>query len=235
MPEAVILAGGFGTRLQSVISEIPKSMAPVNGRPFLEYQLDFLISFGYDKIVMSVGFLHHVILEHFGNQYKNIHLDYAVEEHPLGTGGGIRLALQKCSGNQVLALNGDTLFMPDLDHFNTQHLAAKADISMALRRVEDVSRYGAVQTDHQHRLLSYGEKSSQKNPGFINGGIYLIRREFFLTQTPETTFSIEKDIFEKTAGSHCIYGFPYTNYFLDIGIPDDYKRAQDEFERLRFG
>jgi len=234
MSEAVILAGGFGTRLQSVISEIPKSMAPVNGRPFLEYQLDYLAFYGYRKVVLSVGYLYNIIIEHFGNQYENIQLDYAVEEQPLGTGGGIKQALKKCAGRHVLALNGDTIFTPDLSTFKAQHLAADANISMALRRIEDVSRYGAVQIDSHNRLLHYGEKSQENIPGFINGGIYFLNRQWYLHNTPEAAFSIEKNIFEKEAEKSNIYGFPFTTYFLDIGIPEDYKKAQDEFKELKY-
>lgn len=232
MREAIILAGGLGTRLQPLLSNLPKAMAPVNGRPFLEYLLDYLQSYRIACVVLSVGFRNDAISGHFGSQYKNMELKYAVEHEQLGTGGGIRLALESCTSNQVLALNGDTLFRIDLDHFFDQHQQKGLSVSIALRYVNDISRFGSVKTDDFNNIRVFGEKSIEKVPGLINGGIYCLNRNFFIENTPEGNFSIEKDCFEKWAGAGKLAGFKHDAYFLDMGIPDDYLRAQNEFKRF---
>ncbi len=232
MPEAIILAGGFGTRLQPVVKNLPKSMAPVNGRPFLEYLLDYLKSFEYDRVVFSLGYRSQVIIDHFGTSYNGIQLSYAIEDEPLGTGGGIRLAIEKCSGPHVLALNGDTLFLIDLTDFMNQHQGKNAVISIALRKVPDISRYGAVRVNEDNHIRVFGEKVPEKRAGLINGGTYLINRGFYLENTKPGTFSIEKDIFEKWISLYTCAGFVYDAYFRDIGIPGDYKKARHEFKKL---
>ncbi len=234
MHEAVILAGGFGTRLQTVVKDIPKSMAPVNGRPFLEYLLDYLISYNYKKIVLSVGYKSESIISHFGSSYKELEIIYAIENEPLGTGGGIRMALTKCDEKNVLALNGDTLFLVDLHNFNKLHHKKNAVISIALRKVADISRYGEIKVNRNRYITSFGEKTSAKVPGLINGGIYIIQREFFLENTNPSAFSAERDIFEKWTINHKLAGFAYDSYFLDIGIPADFLKAQHEFQKLKY-
>jgi D-glycero-alpha-D-manno-heptose 1-phosphate guanylyltransferase len=234
MFEAVILAGGFGTRLQPVVKEVPKAMAPVNGRPFLEYLLNHLEASGIKKVVLSVGHRSEMIIDHFGSEYLGIKIDYAIENEPLGTGGGIRLALEKCSDKIVLAMNGDTMFAVDLKDFYKKHLEHKAMISIALRKVEDISRYGSVRTDKNNTVISFGEKSREVVPGLINAGIYLINRNYFLNSGLTGAFSIEKDCFEQWYQQGLIAGFPYDTYFLDIGIPEDYLKAQDEFAKLKY-
>ena len=119
--ETIILAGGFGTRLQGVVKDLPKPMAPVNGRPFLTYILDYLIDYEYQRAVLSVGYLHEKIVDYFGKKYKTLEIDYAVEEEPLGTGGGILLAMSKCTTENVLVINGDTMFKVDLTAFEQFH------------------------------------------------------------------------------------------------------------------
>jgi len=232
MFEAVILAGGFGTRLQAVLKEVPKAMAPVNGRPFLQYLLNHLDASGIKKVVLSVGHRCEIIIDHFGSQYKSIEIDYAIENEPMGTGGGIRLALEKCSDENVMTMNGDTMFAIDLKDFYKKHLNHNSMISIALRKVEDISRYGSVRTDKNNSVISFGEKSKEKAPGLINGGVYFINRQYFLNSGLTGAFSIEKDCFEHWYLKGLIAGFPYDAYFLDIGIPEDYLKAQHEFTKL---
>jgi D-glycero-alpha-D-manno-heptose 1-phosphate guanylyltransferase len=234
MPEAIILAGGFGTRLQKILGEIPKSMAPVAGRPFLEYLLDYLILNGANKFVLSVGYRSEVIIEHFGSAYRGVEIDYAVEEEPLGTGGGIKLALGKCHDDHVLALNGDTLFLADLKDFYSKHLSYHPKISIALREVEDISRYGSVRINDDFILTAFGEKSAQRFEGLINAGIYCISREWFMANSLSGAFSLETDCLAKWYKQGILAGFLYNAYFLDIGIPEDYQRAQHEFEKLTY-
>lgn len=232
MFEAVILAGGFGTRLQAVLKEVPKAMAPVKGRPFLQYLLNHLEANGIKRVVLSVGHRSDMIIDHFGYRYQGIIIDYAIEDEPLGTGGGIRLALEKCSDENVLAMNGDTMFAIDLKDFYKKHLLHKAMISIALRKVEDISRYGSVRTDENNAVTAFGEKSVDEVPGLINGGVYFINRQNFLNSGLTGAFSMETDCFEHWYQKGLIAGFPYDAYFLDIGIPEDYLKAQHEFTKL---
>lgn len=234
MFEAIILAGGFGTRLQPVLRELPKAMAPVNGRPFLEYQLAYLKSHGIDRVIISAGYRSETIIKHFGFRYNGIEIDYAVEKTPLGTGGGIRLAMEKCLRPTVLALNGDTLFLIDLNDFKLKHLQQEKPLSIALRKVDDISRYGSVSLDKNNVVTAFGEKSPEKMPGLINGGIYLLDRNFYLLHSKPGNFSLEKDFFEIWYPKSVISGFAFDAYFRDIGITEDYQKAQDEFKNLTY-
>ena len=234
MIEAIVLAGGFGTRLKSVIAEIPKPMAIINDRPFLEYQLAYLKKYGFQKIIFSVGYKHEIISNYFGNNFNGLAIEYAIENQALGTGGGIRLALQKATSEYVLVVNGDTLFDVDLHDFYSKHILSNSNFSICLRNIEDVSRYGSVEIFPDFRIKSFQEKGIKAGFGTINGGTYIIKNHFFDSfQLPEV-FSLEKDCLEKYVEDQFFYGFPYSNYFLDIGIPEDYQKAQDEFKQIGY-
>src|ERR1041385_3540817 len=158
--EAIILAGGLGTRLRSVVNDLPKSMAPVNGKPFLHYLFLWLKKYEINRAVLSVGYLSEKVEEYFGEEYLGIKITYAKEESALGTGGGIRLAMEKCSGAHVLVLNGDTFFDVDLEKLSEVHLGGSSDATLALRKVEDGSRYGTIQLDG-NRIKAFREKSPE--------------------------------------------------------------------------
>ena len=226
--EAIVLAGGFGTRLQGVVKDLPKPMAPVNGRPFLTYILDYLIDYEYQRVVLSVGYLHEKIVDYFGRNYKTLAIDYAVESEPLGTGGGITNALSKCTADNVLVLNGDTLFKADFTAFEQFHADQASLLSIVLRQVPDTSRYGSVSVDDDRRIVQFTEKKDAAGAGLINGGIYLINKLLFQKFTFPSKFSFEKDLMEKYYTQESFYGMPSDGYFIDIGIPEDYARAQQE-------
>ena len=226
--EAIILAGGFGTRLRGVIKDLPKPMAPVNGRPFLTYILDYLIDYQYTKVVLSVGYLHEKIKEFFGTQYKSLEIDYAVETEPLGTGGGILFAMSKCETDNVLVINGDTMFKVDLDAFEQFHQDKEGLLSIVLREVEDVSRYGSVVMDSDNRITLFAEKQLSSGRGYINGGVYLIHRDLFAKYPQPEKFSFERDLMTQFYTQEPFYAMPSDGYFIDIGIPEDYARAQVE-------
>jgi D-glycero-alpha-D-manno-heptose 1-phosphate guanylyltransferase len=226
--EAIILAGGFGTRLRGVIKDLPKPMAPVNGRPFLTYILDYLIDYDYTKVVLSVGYLHEIIEEFFGTQYKSLEIDYAVETEPLGTGGGILFAMSKCETDNVLVINGDTMFKVDLNAFEQFHQDKERLLSIVLREVEDVSRYGSVVMDSDNRITLFAEKQLSAGRGYINGGIYLIHRDLFAKYPQPEKFSFERDLMTQFYTQEPFYAMPSDGYFIDIGIPEDYARAQVE-------
>ncbi|MCX6311860.1 MAG: nucleotidyltransferase family protein [Bacteroidetes bacterium] len=233
--EAVILAGGFGTRLRSVVSELPKSLAPINGKPFLHYIFLYLKTYRIEKVVLSVGYMSEKIEEQFGKNYLGIKIEYAYEKEPLGTGGGIRLAMEKCSDAHILAMNGDTFFDVPLFEFFENHLSGSADATLALRKVMDASRYGTIQLDGQ-RISAFKEKNPEvTGEALINGGVYLLRKKTFFGNTEAgKAFSIEHDYFAKLADKLWLQSFPCENYFIDIGIPEDYARAQVEFEKFPY-
>jgi D-glycero-alpha-D-manno-heptose 1-phosphate guanylyltransferase len=226
--EAIVLAGGFGTRLQSVVKDLPKPMADVNGKPFLTYILDYLIDYNYTKVVLSVGYLHEKIETFFGTQYKSLQIEYAVETEPLGTGGGIAFAMSFCKSNNILVLNGDTLFKADLFSFEQFHARCNSLLSIVLRHVADTSRYGRVNVNDKGQILNFTEKNKASGEGTINGGIYMINREFIQKLTLPQKFSFEKDLMEKYVSTMPFYALESDGYFIDIGIPEDYERAQKE-------
>lgn len=232
---AIILAGGFGTRLKTIIPDLPKPMAPVNGEPFLTYQLRYLQHFNIKKVILSLGHLAEKISSYYGNTFENIQINYVTEESPLGTGGGIRLALERCNAEEALILNGDSFFDVDLDRYYLQHKKEGSQISLALRQAEDVARFGTIALDSENRIVSFVEKKGQSIPGIINGGTYIVNKAIFMESTPvNQNFSIEKDFFEKQLRDLIIKGFEFKGYFIDIGIPDDYQKAQYDFKEFKY-
>lgn len=204
-------------------------MAPVNGKPFLHYLFSWLKKYEINHVVLSVGYMSEKVESYFGNEYLGIKISYAKEETPLGTGGGIRLAMEKCSGAHILALNGDSFFDVALDEFFDSHLSGSADATLALRKVDDGARYGTIALDGS-RIISFKEKDPDvKGEALINGGVYLLRRKTFLKNTePQKSFSIEYDFFAKLADKLWLQAFISNGYFIDIGIPEDFERAQKE-------
>ena len=231
--EAIILAGGFGTRLKEVIGDdIPKPMAPVNDRPFLEYILAYLDKWGVERVIMATGYKHEVIENHFKERYKEIEIVYSVEEEPLGTGGAVKKAMEYVNGYSCYVINGDTYFDVNLWKLATSFRAKEAEAMMALRKMGDVSRYGTVKIDLDNRITEFTEKGTQSGMGFINGGTYILARKAFLDMDLPDKFSLEKDFFEKYYNKQPIFGVRCYSYFLDIGIPEDYEEAADAFEGL---
>lgn len=232
---AIILAGGFGTRLKTVVADRPKPMAEVNGEPFLNYQLNYLKHFGIQEVIISTGHLAEKIKSHYGNSFNGLSILYSHEENPLGTGGGIRLALEKCKEELAIVLNGDSYFEVDLENFYNLHFSQHSEISLALRKVENASRYGTIEVGESIRITSFKEKNNSDKAGIINGGVYILNKEIYLNNTPGLiNFSIEKDFFEKHINNITIKGFEFNGYFIDIGIPEDYTQAQHDFKEFKY-
>jgi D-glycero-alpha-D-manno-heptose 1-phosphate guanylyltransferase len=230
---AIILAGGFGTRLKTVVSDVPKPMAPINGIPFLSYQLNYLKRFGVKHAVISVGYLHEKIMAFYQNEFNGMKITYVIETEPLGTGGGIRKGIEECDDKAVFALNGDSFFDIDLDKLQQFHDFKNASFSLALRKVDNASRYGSIEINGENEIVSFQEKSDTSEPGLINAGIYILEPTLYLKHTPaHTKFSIEKDLFEKELQTLPIYGFEFDGYFIDIGVPEDYTKAQHDLKGL---
>jgi D-glycero-alpha-D-manno-heptose 1-phosphate guanylyltransferase len=229
---AIILAGGLGTRLRHMVPDVPKSMAPVNGRPFLEYLLDYLNKYSISNVILSVGFLNDKIISYFGNEYHGLSIQYSIEKEPLGTGGAIVMAAGLTAADTLLVLNGDTLFNVDLEMLSIEHAASQADITLALRMVPDAGRYGSIELDESGRIQHFSEKKPGSGQGIINGGIYLIRKRLFDKMDLPSAFSIERDFFPGFCKTGFLQGYVGDGYFLDIGIPADYEKAQIEFRNF---
>jgi len=225
---AIILAGGLGTRLRDAVPDVPKPMAPVNGRPFLEYQLDYWIGQGVQRFVLSVGYKREVIQDHFGKSYGGADIDYAVEVEPMGTGGGLLLAARKISiGSPWLVLNGDTFFKVALAELTKFHESKRADITLCLYLVDTNARYTGVNIDGEQRITGL-ESMGSDGRQLINGGVYLMDT-LALAGLPfhaGDRVSLENDLLPHAlrSGKH-LYGHTVRGMFIDIGVPADYVRA----------
>lgn len=218
--EAIILAGGQGTRLREAVPDLPKPLAPVAGRPFLAWMLDSLAAGGVRRVVLATGYLGGMIEAAIGPVHRGMAICYAREETPLGTGGAIRHALPHTTAEQVLVLNGDTYVR--VPYAAMAVACAGADLAMAVHQVPDRSRYGAVVVE-EDQVRGFLERGGDAAPGWINGGVYLIRRGAAFWP-PGGAFSFERDVLQ--AGLAPIAAFPVPGPFIDIGTPDDYARAQ---------
>lgn len=232
--EVIILAGGLGTRLRSVVNDVPKCMAPVAGKPFLWYLLKYLSHFDVERVVLSVGYLRDVIIDWIDeNGYEfPFGFDYAIETTPLGTGGGIKLALGKCFSSDVIVLNGDTFFNVDLDELYGQHRLYPASITLALKPMECFDRYGNVRVNNN--LIVDFEEKKYCDKGLINGGVYVINRLENLFNGLPDRFSFETNVLQPQCVKGNLYGIVQNGYFIDIGIPEDYERANTELPELSF-
>lgn len=221
--EAIILAGGLGTRLSTVVKDVPKPMAPVCGRPFLEYVLDAVIADGVDKLILAVSYKKEYIIQHIGSSYKKAKVLYSIEETPLYTGGAIKKALGLCAEDRVFAVNGDTFFPVKLRRMRNVSQKYNVPAVIAVKRMFNFSRYGNVSIDKNMAVTAFNEKQFCRD-GFINGGVYDIAKDS-LNSCPDV-FSIEKDYFPVLAAEQKVYAFQDEGCFIDIGIPEDYALAQ---------
>lgn len=228
--EAIILAGGLGTRLQAAVPDLPKPMAPVAGRPFLSWLLDYLGKRGFHHVILSVGYRHKDIVDYFGCRHGSITLSYALESTPLGTGGAILNALEQAKESQIFIINGDTFLALDYRAMLRHHEATSAQFTMAVRQMNDISRYGRVVTQGT-RLVGFEEKSAT-GAGLINAGVYLFNRTIFSGHKLLKKFSLELDFLPALLDSTYVSIFVTAGYFIDIGIPEDYQRAKLELPAM---
>ena len=224
MMDAIVLAGGRGTRLAHYVPDLPKPMAAVGGRPFLEHVLDHLIDCGVTSIVLSVGYRADSIEAHFGARYRNVELRYAREEQPLGTGGAIANAARELGDGPVLVVNGDTLLKVDHRDLEAWYLRSPTDIAMVLRTVNDVNRFGAALIDGD-RVCGFGEKTGA-GPGLINAGVYVVHPRVFSRFAMPPAFSLEADLLQRHCAELRPRAYVTDAYFIDIGIPADLDRAR---------
>ena len=228
MTIAVILAGGLGTRLKEAVPDLPKPMAPIRGRPFLEYQMDYWINQGVTQFILSVGYLKETIMDFFGSQYHNVSIEYAVENEPLGTGGGLLMAAKGLC-EPFLVLNGDTFIEVDLNKLFNFHIEHKSEWTFALFRTNDSGRYMGMDVAKDGEILSFQSGLSHSNH-LANGGVYLMNPSVLdrLDMQEGSKVSLEDGLLpDFISDGGVTYGMECPGIFIDIGVPEDYRRAAE--------
>ena len=225
---AAILAGGFGTRLRSVVADRPKVLAEVRGRPFLAFLLDQLAAADIRDVVLCTGYLGEQVQARFGNSYNTLRLFYSQELSPIGTGGALRLAKPLFQSDSVLIMNGDSFFDGDMKTFWAWYCFHEANVAITLTLVPDTKRYGRINMNSEGRILRFEEKGSLEGPGWINAGIYLLKQDLLQSIPTDGTVSLEREMFPKWIGRG-FYGYQSSGRFLDIGTPESYSEADKFF------
>ena len=225
--QAIVLAGGLGTRLRSAVPELPKPLAPVAGRPFLDHVLQWLSENGAGEVVLAVSYRWRAIQRAFGHRAHDMTLRYSVEQEPLGTGGALVQAFTELDDDHAVVVNGDTLFAVDLRAMYRAHIGAGSQLTMAVKHMEDCSRYGRVLMDDAGAVTGFAEKQAGA-PGWINGGCYCVARQLFRDHSPGRVFSFEQDLLQSNVTSIQPLVCRSDAYFIDIGVPADWQRASAE-------
>lgn len=231
MNELMILAGGLGTRLRSEVPDLPKCMAPVNGRPFIDFVIEYFLSLKIENFIFALGYKSDILMDYLSDRHKNISIEFSVEEVPLGTGGAIQQACSKVSGENVFIANGDTLFKVNTEEIKNIHLQNEAECTLSLKPMTAFDRFGAVEMDEKQRIIRFNEKRHYAE-GLINGGFYALNIPAFLDKNFSDKFSFEKDYLEKYCTDNKFYASVQDAYFIDMGIPEDYKRAMAELNDI---
>lgn len=228
--EAIILAGGLGTRLRDAVPDLPKCMAPVAGRPFLFYVINYLRSQGIEKFIFSLGYKHELIEDYLHAHFSTLTYQTVIEEEPLGTGGAIQLALTKATEKNVVVTNGDTLFKVNIHEAAHFHVHQNAACTLLLKPMQHFDRYGVVELGHDNLVSKFNEKQFYTE-GTINGGLYILNVASFLEEEFPDKFSFEKNYLESLYTQRRMYGQVQDAYFIDIGIPEDFQRVQTELSQ----
>lgn len=228
--EAIILAGGLGTRLREAVPDLPKCMAPVNGHPFLYYVINHLQDEGIKNFIFALGYKSELIVQYLEENFPSLPFKISLEKEPLGTGGAIKRACTLADEKSVLVTNGDTLFKIDVTELAGFHSLSGANCTLSLKCMENFDRYGVVELGEDCAITSFKEKAFYTS-GLINGGMYALHVQKFLDEEalPEK-FSFEKDYLEAYYDKRRMFGIEQDGYFIDIGIPEDYERAQAELK-----
>jgi len=242
--QAVILAGGKGERLKSVVSDRPKVLAEVSGRPFLAYLLDQVValrkSAGPGKlyssicqakcheVVLCTGYMAEQIRQRFGEAYEHLRLLYSQEQQPLGTGGALRLALSYLWSDTILVMNGDSYVDVDLVSYIDWFFRKNGDAALVLIKVPDTARYGRVVIDQDEHITAFDEKGTSVGPGWINAGIYLMKKSLVSSIPAGRSYSLEREFFPSLVGKKLL-GFRSEGRFIDIGTPASYAEAEEFF------
>ncbi len=226
--EAIILAGGQGSRLMNTVPGIPKVMAPVAGHPFIHYVLEYFIEAGIQRFIFALGKQHEIIEAYLDDQYAGLDRSIVAEDEPLGTGGAILNAIGQSTENTVAVVNGDTFFKVKLDNISGFHHMCGAECTIALKTMKSFSRYGEVVLNRDYSIAGFNEKKAVAE-GLINGGFYILNKRLWLQNELPLQFSFEEDYLGKKYKERRIYGVPQEGYFIDIGVPEDFYKAQEDF------
>ncbi|MDC1067788.1 nucleotidyltransferase family protein [Candidatus Kapabacteria bacterium] len=227
---AIVLAGGLGTRLKSVVSDKAKPMADINGKPFISYLIELLKVNSIKKIIFCVGYLHDTVLKYFNEiDIEGIDILFSIEDEPLGTGGAIKLAINNFKiKSDVLVLNGDSIFLFNIKDLIKNHFNLKSKLTLSLKQMQNPYRYGTIELSNKNEIIKFNEKQDIKS-GLINCGVYCLNPVIF-DKVNTNIFSFEKDIMETRVDSDEFYGIEYNGYFIDIGLPESYQVAQDKLQ-----
>jgi len=229
--DVIILAGGKGERLKSVISDKPKVLAEISGRPFIDFILDNLFQNGFERIILSVGYLKNQIIEHIKKNYSDKKIEFSEEDSPLGTGGAMKLATKLVKTNPFLVVNGDSIIPINFENFLNFHKKNNGAISIAIAKPREEKDYGAVDLDSSNRIVNYNEKS-KKGGSFASAGVYLINQEATSHFPESEAFSAENDFFPRVIDRGC-YGFICEGDLIDIGTPERLEKANQFFRNSR--
>lgn len=231
--DCIILAGGLGTRLRSVVADKPKCMADINGKPFIHYLCKQIEQFNFNKVIFSVGYQKEIVIDYF-NQHAHTYsftYEFAIEDEPLGTGGAIMHAIKQSDTDDFFVMNGDTLFLADCNAILSTQQQKMADCTIALKPIKQADRYGIVTINENDAITAFKEKKTGAS-GLINGGIYFVFRKSFETIPFPDKFSFEKDYLETMLNERDMFGYVSSEYFIDIGIPEDYEKSKSDFITL---
>ena len=204
LTQAIILAGGLGTRLRSAVPDLPKCMAPILAKPFIGYLMDYLILQGVQKFILALGYKHELIQQYLETQFDKSTIEYSIESAPLGTGGAIALACRLAGEEDILVLNGDTFFAADLKRVSTFHQNSGSACTLVLKPMNDFDRYGTVQLNENNLVIGFEEKKYQTQ-GLINGGIYALKPSALLQASFPQQFSFENDFLHIFGSTGKIY------------------------------
>ncbi|MDO8412742.1 MAG: nucleotidyltransferase family protein [Gallionellaceae bacterium] len=227
--EAIILAGGFGTRLRALVPDVPKPMAPIGGRPFLEILLTSLAHKGFSRVVLSLCFMAEKVTTYFGDEFAGMQLAYVIEDQPLGTGGAIRLAMGSCRSDHIYVFNGDTYLDLEVAAVEKQWQHHQLPLIVG-REVPDTTRYGRLAVT-DGKVCGFAEKG-MAGAGLINAGCYILNAGQLDKFPLNTAFSLEADYLTQAVQRLPFELFVTQGKFIDIGVPEDYQRAQIELAQL---
>jgi len=229
--KAIILAGGEGKRLRSVVNDIPKPMAPINKKPFLEYLILQLKKQNVKDVIISIGYKGGIIKDYFQNGDNwDINIEYSEEGKPLGTGGALRKAGELIDGKQFIAMNGDSFFDIESKQLIAFHEKKQAVATLGLAYVETIERYGQVEIGNDGEITKFVEKGNSVSSGYINGGIYILTSEL-INKIPLGQVSLETEVFPDLINKG-LFGVKFKSFFVDIGKPEEYQRICKEPVRL---
>ncbi|MGG9962340.1 nucleotidyltransferase family protein [Ferruginibacter sp. SUN106] len=226
--EAIILAGGPGTRLQTVVSDVPKCLAPVNGIPFINFIIAYLKNEGVTRFIFSLGYKSEIVTDYLDVHFNELEKVYVIEKEQLGTGGAVKKACEAVTAQDVVIVNGDTIFNISLPDLLQAHHSKNAACTIALNHMYDFERYGTAEFNKDGIITAFHEKKICSK-GYINGGIYILNVSEFLKKDLPEKFSFEKDYLEKYVAEQTFIGVVFYSYFTDIGVPEDYEAFQKKY------